>query len=142
MSSSGLFGPSFACLKARVCAALLKMANTETKILDFHFFCINSANTAEAILGKLTYSVPAGVPPPVPLSKLSLFSYSYRQYLKQESLDKKRKEFDTNGWSLLSKKSQVGLGSPRFGLSVSLLFFFLASGHLFWLVFPLGTFPR
>uniref|UniRef100_A0A8D0FPX0 SUMO specific peptidase 1 n=1 Tax=Strix occidentalis caurina TaxID=311401 RepID=A0A8D0FPX0_STROC len=43
---------------------------------------------------------------PVPLSKLSLFSYSYRQYLKQESLDKKRKEFDTNGWSLLSKKSQ------------------------------------
>ncbi|KFQ44682.1 Sentrin-specific protease 1, partial [Nestor notabilis] len=28
------------------------------------------------------------------------------QYLKQESLDKKRKEFDTNGWSLLSKKSQ------------------------------------
>ncbi|CAN8178413.1 unnamed protein product, partial [Coccothraustes coccothraustes] len=29
------------------------------------------------------------------------------QYLKQESLDKKRKEFDTNGWTLLSKKSQV-----------------------------------
>ncbi|KAL2293768.1 hypothetical protein Nmel_018829, partial [Mimus melanotis] len=29
------------------------------------------------------------------------------QYLKQESLDKKRKEFDTNGWALLSKKSQV-----------------------------------
>ncbi|NWU23148.1 SENP1 protease, partial [Dyaphorophyia castanea] len=28
------------------------------------------------------------------------------QYLKQESLDKKRKEFDTNGWALLSKKSQ------------------------------------
>ncbi|NXE85532.1 SENP1 protease, partial [Cochlearius cochlearius] len=28
------------------------------------------------------------------------------QYLKQESLDKKRKEFDANGWSLLSKKSQ------------------------------------
>ncbi|NWU91950.1 SENP1 protease, partial [Upupa epops] len=28
------------------------------------------------------------------------------QYLKQESLDKKRKEFDTNGWSLLSKRSQ------------------------------------
>ncbi|NXL84500.1 SENP1 protease, partial [Alectura lathami] len=28
------------------------------------------------------------------------------QYLKQESLDKKRKEFDTNGWLLLSKKSQ------------------------------------
>ncbi|NWY71165.1 SENP1 protease, partial [Erithacus rubecula] len=28
------------------------------------------------------------------------------QYLKQESLDKKRKEFDTNGWTLLSKKSQ------------------------------------
>lgn len=39
------------------------------------------------------------------------FSHSYRQYLKQESLDKKRKEFDTNGWSLLSKKSQVGLCS-------------------------------
>ncbi|XP_029816166.1 sentrin-specific protease 1, partial [Manacus vitellinus] len=31
---------------------------------------------------------------------------SCRQYLKQESLDKKRKEFDTNGWALLSKKSQ------------------------------------
>ncbi|NXJ86933.1 SENP1 protease, partial [Trogon melanurus] len=30
------------------------------------------------------------------------------QYLKQESLDKKRKEFDANGWALLSKKSQVG----------------------------------
>lgn len=30
-----------------------------------------------------------------------------RQYLKQESLDKKRKEFDTNGWMLLSKRSQV-----------------------------------
>ncbi|NWR57095.1 SENP1 protease, partial [Bucorvus abyssinicus] len=28
------------------------------------------------------------------------------QYLKQESLDKKRKELDTNGWSLLSKRSQ------------------------------------
>lgn len=28
------------------------------------------------------------------------------QYLKQESLDKKKKEFDTNGWTLLSKKSQ------------------------------------
>ncbi|PKK17868.1 SUMO1/sentrin specific peptidase 1, partial [Columba livia] len=28
------------------------------------------------------------------------------QYLKQESLDKRRKELDTNGWSLLSKKSQ------------------------------------
>ncbi|EMP36945.1 Sentrin-specific protease 1 [Chelonia mydas] len=28
------------------------------------------------------------------------------QYLKQESLDKKRKEFDANGWLLLSKKSQ------------------------------------
>uniref|UniRef100_A0A7N4Q1N7 SUMO specific peptidase 1 n=1 Tax=Sarcophilus harrisii TaxID=9305 RepID=A0A7N4Q1N7_SARHA len=28
------------------------------------------------------------------------------QYLKQESLDKKRKEFDTNGWLLFSKKSQ------------------------------------
>ncbi|NXU30026.1 SENP1 protease, partial [Thalassarche chlororhynchos] len=28
------------------------------------------------------------------------------QYLKQESLDKKRKEFDANGWALLSKKSQ------------------------------------
>ncbi|KAI1229749.1 Sentrin-specific protease 1, partial [Lamprotornis superbus] len=28
------------------------------------------------------------------------------QYLKQESLDKKKKEFDTNGWALLSKKSQ------------------------------------
>ncbi|KFV65633.1 Sentrin-specific protease 1, partial [Dryobates pubescens] len=28
------------------------------------------------------------------------------QYLKQESLDKKRKEFDTNGWALLSKRSQ------------------------------------
>ncbi|XP_009072152.1 PREDICTED: sentrin-specific protease 1, partial [Acanthisitta chloris] len=28
------------------------------------------------------------------------------QYLKQESLDKKRKELDTNGWALLSKKSQ------------------------------------
>ncbi|XP_075301775.1 sentrin-specific protease 1 isoform X2 [Opisthocomus hoazin] len=28
------------------------------------------------------------------------------QYLKQESLDKKRKEFDANGWSLLSKRSQ------------------------------------
>ncbi|XP_071437917.1 sentrin-specific protease 1 [Pithys albifrons albifrons] len=28
------------------------------------------------------------------------------QYLKQESLDKKRREFDTNGWALLSKKSQ------------------------------------
>lgn len=34
-------------------------------------------------------------------------SFSHRQYLKQESLDKKRKEFDTNGWALLSKKSQV-----------------------------------
>ncbi|XP_027766252.1 sentrin-specific protease 1-like, partial [Empidonax traillii] len=32
------------------------------------------------------------------------------QYLKQESLDKKRKEFDANGWALLSKKSQVGFG--------------------------------
>nr|XP_056705309.1 sentrin-specific protease 1 [Euleptes europaea] len=28
------------------------------------------------------------------------------QYLKQESLDKKRKEFDANGWMLLSKRSQ------------------------------------
>ncbi|XP_030410341.1 sentrin-specific protease 1 isoform X1 [Gopherus evgoodei] len=28
------------------------------------------------------------------------------QYLKQESLDKKRKEFDANNWLLLSKKSQ------------------------------------
>ncbi|XP_044299081.1 sentrin-specific protease 1 isoform X1 [Varanus komodoensis] len=28
------------------------------------------------------------------------------QYLKQESLDKKKREFDTNGWTLLSKKSQ------------------------------------
>ncbi|XP_051045744.1 sentrin-specific protease 1 isoform X2 [Phodopus roborovskii] len=28
------------------------------------------------------------------------------QYLKQESIDKKRKEFDTNGWQLFSKKSQ------------------------------------
>uniref|UniRef100_F6Y7Y6 SUMO specific peptidase 1 n=1 Tax=Ornithorhynchus anatinus TaxID=9258 RepID=F6Y7Y6_ORNAN len=28
------------------------------------------------------------------------------QYLKQESLDKKRKDFDTNGWLLFSKKSQ------------------------------------
>ncbi|NXN98509.1 SENP1 protease, partial [Rhinopomastus cyanomelas] len=28
------------------------------------------------------------------------------QYLKQESLDKKRKELDTNGWLLLSKRSQ------------------------------------
>ncbi|CAM5168980.1 unnamed protein product [Eretmochelys imbricata] len=28
------------------------------------------------------------------------------QYLKQESLDKRRKEFDANGWLLLSKKSQ------------------------------------
>uniref|UniRef100_A0A803TIK7 SUMO specific peptidase 1 n=1 Tax=Anolis carolinensis TaxID=28377 RepID=A0A803TIK7_ANOCA len=28
------------------------------------------------------------------------------QYLKQESLDKKRKDFDTNGWMLLSKRSQ------------------------------------
>ncbi|KAF6121635.1 SUMO specific peptidase 1 [Phyllostomus discolor] len=28
------------------------------------------------------------------------------QYLKQESIDKKRKEFDTNGWQLCSKKSQ------------------------------------
>uniref|UniRef100_A0ABM5FPC8 Sentrin-specific protease 1 isoform X2 n=1 Tax=Pogona vitticeps TaxID=103695 RepID=A0ABM5FPC8_9SAUR len=28
------------------------------------------------------------------------------QYLKQESLDKKRKEFDTNGWMLFSKRSQ------------------------------------
>ncbi|KAM3845808.1 sentrin-specific protease 1 isoform 2-T3 [Vipera latastei] len=28
------------------------------------------------------------------------------QYLKQESLDKKRKEFDTNGWMLLCKRSQ------------------------------------
>ncbi|XP_007651488.1 sentrin-specific protease 1 isoform X2 [Cricetulus griseus] len=28
------------------------------------------------------------------------------QYLKQESVDKKRKEFDTNGWQLFSKKSQ------------------------------------
>ncbi|XP_062975255.1 sentrin-specific protease 1 [Elgaria multicarinata webbii] len=27
-------------------------------------------------------------------------------YLKQESVDKKRKEFDTNGWMLLSKRSQ------------------------------------
>lgn len=34
-------------------------------------------------------------------------SLSHRQYLKQESLDKKRREFDTNGWALLSKKSQV-----------------------------------
>lgn len=31
---------------------------------------------------------------------------TFRQYLKQESLDKKRKEFDTNGWQLFSKKSQ------------------------------------
>jgi len=57
---------------------------------------------------------------PVPLSKLSLFSYSYRQYLKQESLDKKRKEFDANGWSLLSKRSQVGVGRQRLGEGVSL----------------------
>ncbi|XP_006729344.1 sentrin-specific protease 1-like [Leptonychotes weddellii] len=28
------------------------------------------------------------------------------QYLKQESIDKKRKEFDTSGWQLFSKKSQ------------------------------------
>lgn len=28
------------------------------------------------------------------------------QYLKQESVDKKRKELDTNGWQLFSKKSQ------------------------------------
>ncbi|XP_053147234.1 sentrin-specific protease 1 isoform X2 [Hemicordylus capensis] len=28
------------------------------------------------------------------------------QYLKQESLDKKRREFDSNGWMLLSKRSQ------------------------------------
>ncbi|XP_023371135.1 sentrin-specific protease 1 [Otolemur garnettii] len=28
------------------------------------------------------------------------------QYLKQESIDKKRKEFDINGWQLFSKKSQ------------------------------------
>ncbi|XP_061470700.1 sentrin-specific protease 1 [Rhineura floridana] len=28
------------------------------------------------------------------------------QYLKQESLDKKRKEFDTNGWMQLNKRSQ------------------------------------
>ncbi|XP_058512085.1 sentrin-specific protease 1 isoform X2 [Ochotona princeps] len=28
------------------------------------------------------------------------------QYLKQESVDKKRKEFDTNGWQLFSKRSQ------------------------------------
>ncbi|XP_059103196.1 sentrin-specific protease 1 isoform X1 [Peromyscus eremicus] len=28
------------------------------------------------------------------------------QYLKQESVDKKRREFDTNGWQLFSKKSQ------------------------------------
>ncbi|KAM5287995.1 sentrin-specific protease 1 [Ctenodactylus gundi] len=28
------------------------------------------------------------------------------QYLKQESIDKKRKEFDTNGWQLLNKRSQ------------------------------------
>ncbi|XP_060618935.2 sentrin-specific protease 1 isoform X1 [Anolis sagrei] len=28
------------------------------------------------------------------------------QYLKQESLDKKRKDFDTNGWMLLSKRRQ------------------------------------
>ncbi|NXH09749.1 SENP1 protease, partial [Bucco capensis] len=28
------------------------------------------------------------------------------QYLKQESLDKRRRELDTNGWSLLSKRSQ------------------------------------
>ncbi|XP_040834890.1 sentrin-specific protease 1 [Ochotona curzoniae] len=28
------------------------------------------------------------------------------QYLKQESIDKKRKEFDTNGWQLFSKRSQ------------------------------------
>nr|XP_034959100.1 sentrin-specific protease 1-like [Zootoca vivipara] len=32
-------------------------------------------------------------------------SYSW-QYLKQESLDKKRKEFDTNGWVQQSKRSQ------------------------------------
>ncbi|EPY86204.1 hypothetical protein CB1_000322003 [Camelus ferus] len=31
---------------------------------------------------------------------------SARQYLKQESIDKKRREFDTNGWQLFSKKSQ------------------------------------
>ncbi|RMB90342.1 hypothetical protein DUI87_33228 [Hirundo rustica rustica] len=34
------------------------------------------------------------------------FIGAWLQYLKQESLDKKRKEFDTNGWALLSKKSQ------------------------------------
>lgn len=52
--------------------------------------------------------------PPVPLGESPLFCPPARQYLKQESLDKKRKELDTNGWSLLSKRSQVGLrrGSP------------------------------
>ncbi|NXB93759.1 SENP1 protease, partial [Vidua chalybeata] len=41
-----------------------------------------------------------------PMNSSFSHSFSHRQYLKQESLDKKRKEFDTNGWALLSKKSQ------------------------------------
>uniref|UniRef100_A0A8C8E6T7 SUMO specific peptidase 1 n=1 Tax=Otus sunia TaxID=257818 RepID=A0A8C8E6T7_9STRI len=61
------------------------------------------------------------------------------QYLKQESLDKKRKEFDTNGWSLLSKKSQVGSCSQRFGEGVSLGPFVLDPEAPF-LVFPMAMF--
>lgn len=38
---------------------------------------------------------------------ISFSPNTFRQYLKQESIDKKRKEFDTNGWQLFSKKSQV-----------------------------------
>jgi hypothetical protein len=41
-----------------------------------------------------------------PQAHLILSQY-LRQYLKQESIDKKRKEFDANGWQLFSKKSQV-----------------------------------
>lgn len=50
-----------------------------------------------------------------------LISYSpntFRQYLKQESIDKKRKEFDTNGWQLFSKKSQVHLLSSGRNLDI------------------------
>lgn len=60
MSFWVLLGP-LDCLTARVYRALFKMANTEKKILDFHF-CINSANMAEDTLGKLTYSALASSP--------------------------------------------------------------------------------
>lgn len=63
-----------------------------------------------------------------------MFSYSYRQYLKQESLDKKRKEFDANGWSLLSKKSQVGLGKG----SLLVFAFVLGPDAPFLAGFPAG----